>query len=311
MRRALPAHVTAQIKAGVPLATPEGVPIEAVAADACLAMAAAVPPQVDAGDVAAAKQTLMQTAQQLQATELYLHTSVLLVLAAVVVASGRLPTKLNCVIQNLMAGLRREPLPALQELAAEALAELMVGCAARQPCPNDKLVKNLVGMACGDAADTPSAAAAAADELGCSVHEDAAAARVASHTQAGSSAAGGGSFSTQLQQQQQQQQPTPGPDNGAARARMGAEAALRAMCRRFGAAVFVQLPGLWQHMSAALAAAAGPDGGPSGDPQGLINAMQVGARGFGSGLHCAMPALRAFAGWLHRPWPRVRPPSAT
>jgi len=45
----------------------------------------------------------------LQLLEQYLHTSVCLVLAAAVVASGRLPAKLNSVIQNLMAGLRKEP----------------------------------------------------------------------------------------------------------------------------------------------------------------------------------------------------------
>lgn len=95
-----------------------------------------------------------------QVTEVYYHTSSLLVLASTVVAGGRLPAKLNCVIQNLMAGLRREPMRELQSVAAEALAELMVGCAARQPCPNDKLVKNLCSMLCGDPTDTPSAAAA-------------------------------------------------------------------------------------------------------------------------------------------------------
>lgn len=96
----------------------------------------------------------------LQATELYFHTSALLVLASTVVAGGRLPPKLNCVLQNLMAGLRREPVRELQDVAAEALAELMVGCAARQLCPNDKLVKNLCGMLCGDPSETPCAASA-------------------------------------------------------------------------------------------------------------------------------------------------------
>lgn len=95
-----------------------------------------------------------------QVTELYYHTSALLVLASAVVASGRLPPKLNCVIQNLMAGLRKEPVRQLQAVAAEALAELMAGCAARQPCPNDKLVKNLCSMLCGDSSETPCAAAA-------------------------------------------------------------------------------------------------------------------------------------------------------
>ena len=96
----------------------------------------------------------------LQATELYYHRSALLVLASTVVAGGRLPPKLNCVLQNLMAGLRREPVRELQDVAAEALAELMVGCAIRQPCPNEKLVKNLCGMLCGDPSETPCAAAA-------------------------------------------------------------------------------------------------------------------------------------------------------
>lgn len=58
-------------------------------------------------------------------------------------------------------------------------------------------------------------------------------------------------------------------------ARLGAEAALKAVCVRFGAAVFEQLPCLWQHMATALEAEAGPDGAPGGDPQALIHAIQV------------------------------------
>lgn len=81
-------------------------------------------------------------------------------LASAVVASGRMPAKLNTVIQNLMAGLRKEPVVALQEVAATAVAELMAGVAVRQPCPNEKLVKNLCSMVCGDPCETPSAAAA-------------------------------------------------------------------------------------------------------------------------------------------------------
>jgi hypothetical protein len=48
----------------------------------------------------------------------------------------------------------------LQAVAASALAELMASCTSRQPCPNDKLVKNLCAMACGDSCETPCAAAA-------------------------------------------------------------------------------------------------------------------------------------------------------
>lgn len=133
--------------------------MESLAADGCLAVLGAVPAGVP-GEVELAKQVVAQTVQQLQAAELYLHTSVLLVLASAVVAGGRLPAKLNCVLQNLMAGLRRSPCAALQRVAAEAMAELMVGCSGRSPCPNDKLVRNLCSMACSDPADTPAAAAA-------------------------------------------------------------------------------------------------------------------------------------------------------
>jgi Domain of unknown function (DUF3535) len=48
----------------------------------------------------------------------------------------------------------------MQQVAASAIAELMAGCTARQPCPNDKLLRNLVAMLCSDTSETPSAVAA-------------------------------------------------------------------------------------------------------------------------------------------------------
>jgi hypothetical protein len=67
------------------------------------------------------------------------------------------------------------------------------------------------------------------------------------------------------------------PDPLPATARLGAEAALHAVCSRFGSGLFEVLPSVWGQMSGALAAAAaGADGAPGGDPQGLIHAMQVG-----------------------------------
>lgn len=66
------------------------------------------------------------------------------------------------------------------------------------------------------------------------------------------------------------------PDPLPATARLGAEAALHAVCGRFGTALFKVLPAVWGQMSGALAAAAGADGAPGGDPQSLIHAMQVG-----------------------------------
>lgn len=252
MRRELCALVNACLQVGVVLQAPNNLPLDVLPADGCVEMACSVPAAADTAEVGVAKQTVLATAQHLQLMEAYLHASACLVLASVVVASGRLPPKLNCVIQNLMAGLRKEPCRELQAVAASALAELMASCTGRQPCPNDKLVKNLCAMACGDSTETPCAAAAE----GLSAEEDVAAVRLLS-----SSAAGGSTAA----------QPDPLP----ATARLGAEAALHAVCGRFGTALFKVLPAVWGQMSGALAAAAGADGAPGGDPQSLIHAMQV------------------------------------
>jgi hypothetical protein len=40
-------------------------------------------------------------------------------------------------------------------VCARALAELIAVCATRSPSPNDKLVRNVCAMACGDASHTP------------------------------------------------------------------------------------------------------------------------------------------------------------
>lgn len=95
--------------------------------------------------------------QQLLALEAYLHGSCCLALASGVAAAGQLPEKLTPVLGSLMQSLRREPGAALQRVGARALAELLLCCVQREPCPNGKVVKNLCGMACGDAVETPRA----------------------------------------------------------------------------------------------------------------------------------------------------------
>ena len=88
--------------------------------------------------------------------EQHLHLGVLACCAAASVrASASLPSKLNQVIQPLMQGLRKEPNEMLQEVFGMALAQLMVACISRTPCPNDKLVRNLCTMAWSDPAETP------------------------------------------------------------------------------------------------------------------------------------------------------------
>ena len=69
-------------------------------------------------------------------------------MAAAVVHLAQLPPKLNQVIQPLMASLRKEPHPPFQRVAAQALAKLMLLCIARQPCPNDRVIKNACALAC-------------------------------------------------------------------------------------------------------------------------------------------------------------------
>lgn len=68
-------------------------------------------------------------------------------MAAAVVHLAQLPPKLNHVIQPLMAALRKEPHPPFQRVAAEALAKLMLLCITRQPCPNDRVIKNACALA--------------------------------------------------------------------------------------------------------------------------------------------------------------------
>lgn len=81
---------------------------------------------------------MQATASLLQATEALLHTSVAAALAVAAVAVAALPPKLNTIIQPLVAAIRREPQPALQDAAAAALAALTLLCVERAPCPNDK-----------------------------------------------------------------------------------------------------------------------------------------------------------------------------
>lgn len=63
-----------------------------------------------------------------------------------------LPSKLNNIIQPLIAGIRREKDQFLQMLVAEYLAELVWIARSRNPSPSGKIVKNLCLFACADRA---------------------------------------------------------------------------------------------------------------------------------------------------------------
>ena len=51
---------------------------------------------------------------------------------------GHVPSKLNTVIQPLMAGLRREADAVVRDAVAAAVAQLVALCADRTPSPNDR-----------------------------------------------------------------------------------------------------------------------------------------------------------------------------
>ena len=85
-----------------------------------------------------------------------LHLRVHLLVACAVVNLQALPDKLNPLVRPLMEGVKREENALVQGYAASFLAKLLQQCAARQPCPNTKIIKNLCSSACADPAVTPS-----------------------------------------------------------------------------------------------------------------------------------------------------------
>jgi len=156
MRKDVTAALDAMIRAGVQLAVPVGASLDSLSTDAALQLLGQA---ADPGSAAAAaRAAALGAIAQLQALEAYLHGGCCLALASAVAASGRLPEKLTPVLGSLMQSLRREPVAALQRVGARGLAELLLCCVARSPCPNDKVVRNLAAMACGDPLETPQAA---------------------------------------------------------------------------------------------------------------------------------------------------------
>ncbi|BDA40363.1 TATA-binding protein-associated factor 172 [Coccomyxa sp. Obi] len=208
---------------------------------------------------AAAAAALAAAAAAVTSVEAFLHGSVTAILAAALVQAGHTPAKLNTIIQPLMGGLRRESDMTLRRTTAEALAAFVLACTDRTPSPNDRIVKNLCTMACGDPGDTPSASAP--DPPPDSASED---------PPASSTAHENGDKS----------QDQDGKLAAASLARQGAEAALQAFARAFGKHLLQKLPRLWEHASASIAtnaAAAAPGhlSPPSAEPQAVIDTLQI------------------------------------
>lgn len=101
---------------------------------------------------------LLRTAQQMQKDQISLTTRVQSSLATFLVRLDQLPEKLNPVIRPLMESIRREESPLLQGESADSLVHLMGSCVDRNPCPNGKIVRNLLTYLCLDPSVTPAAA---------------------------------------------------------------------------------------------------------------------------------------------------------
>ncbi|XP_059929981.1 TATA-binding protein-associated factor 172 isoform X1 [Gadus macrocephalus] len=102
------------------------------------------------------RQQAHATVQETSAEWQRLHQRVHLLVACAVVNLQALPDKLNPLVRPLMEGVKREENALVQGYAASFLAKLLQQCAARQPCPNTKIIKNLCSSACADPAVTPS-----------------------------------------------------------------------------------------------------------------------------------------------------------
>ncbi|KAI3756166.1 hypothetical protein L1987_55982 [Smallanthus sonchifolius] len=108
-------------------------------------------------EVESIKQRLLTTSGYLKCVQSNLHVTVSALVAAAGVWMSELPAKLNPIILPLMASIKREQEEVLQNMTAEALAELIYHCVNRKPGPNDKLIKNLCGLICMDPSETPQA----------------------------------------------------------------------------------------------------------------------------------------------------------
>ena len=198
-------------------------------------------------------------------TEAKLHGSVLAAAAGAAISYGALPPKLNPFIQPLMAAVRRERDPELQRKSAASVAAMMQICVERSPSPNDKLLKNITAMVCGDELET--LRAGTKEEVN-EEERDAAAAKRKKMV--------AGIVEEET-------------ISDATVARLGGEAVLVAASRTFGADIFSQLSALNSLMMKPIKQAP-PESAPVADLQSLVDALQL-LKVLGPEVHESLEAL--------------------
>lgn len=232
-------------------------------------------------EVESIKQRLLTTSGYLKCVQSNLHVTVSALVAAAVVWMSELPAKLNPIILPLMASIKREQEEVLQNMAAEALAELIYNCVQRKPGPNDKLIKNLCGLVCMDPSETPQAGVLTSIEI---VEEQ-------DLLPFGSNS---NSNSNSTKQKPKVHMLAAGEDRSKVEGficRRGSEFALKHLCNKFSASLFEKLPKLWDCVTEILKPTNPGDEVPVTqaidsvkDPQLLINNIQV-VRSIASMLH--------------------------
>ena len=246
-KAALPSGDMATLTATLDAATRQG----GLDPEGAVAVAAAMPSHLDAS-----RERVLATAGYLRTQDSALAMAVTAAAAAGRVASQTpLPPKLNPLIQPLMASIRRERDDSLQRVSSHALVALVDTARSRVPSPCDKVVRNLVVMACGDADVMPreeEEGAARPHGQGASTSSPAAVTGLLGNdtaaAAAASAAAEAGSASL----------------SEAGIARRGAEHALRDCASRAVGPFKAHAPELWGAVSAPLLACAHPATGAWG-----------------------------------------------
>ncbi|XP_063047545.1 TATA-binding protein-associated factor 172 isoform X2 [Engraulis encrasicolus] len=101
-----------------------------------------------------AASAVTEAGSEWQRLQLRVHTFC----ACAAVGLGELPERLNPLVRPLMEAARREENTLVQGHAATAIARLLQRCAARTPCPNSKVLRNLCSSLCVDPLLTPNSA---------------------------------------------------------------------------------------------------------------------------------------------------------
>ena len=169
--------------------------------------------------------------------------------AGAAIGFGALPPKLNPFIQPLMSSVRRERDEKLQVKAAESIADMMNLCTSRKPSPNDKLLKNVTSMVCGDETETLKAGSTEEEEE----PEDTAAKKKKK------------SVACIVEEE---------TISDATVARLGGEAVIRAVSKKFGADVFEKLGALETLMVKPISQPS-KDGADAAALQSLVDALQL------------------------------------